>query len=150
MKLEDAVNILQTMKSKNSHGCNCDILNKKCELAIDTIINFCRKIQDRELIPTTKKNTLKAIEIAIIDEFNYNFTKLKIKKRTPRYVLARRLSCYFIRKYTNLTFVEIGLIFKIDHSTVIYYINKVNDFMKFDKNFMTLVSKLDATINEHI
>jgi chromosomal replication initiation ATPase DnaA len=60
-----------------------------------------------------------------------NYFGLDLARKTNKrvYVDARHTACYLLRKYTRLSFSEIGKFFSIDHSTVITAKNKIQDLL---------------------
>jgi chromosomal replication initiator protein len=69
-------------------------------------------------------------------------------KRSSTVSLARQICCYIIKEVTNLSYKSIGLeIGGRDHSTVIYYIDKVKQKMEEDTHTKELITDLIRNLN---
>jgi len=82
------------------------------------------------LVPdvSSKKRVDEIIQI-VCDEYHITIEELKKQNRTKLrdYAHVRRMIFYFLRRYTNMPYSKIGLIFMKDHSTVIAGLNKLDD-----------------------
>jgi len=75
--------------------------------------------------------------------YNINTTDLLSKKRQKKYVFARQVSMYILKDIYDLTFKRIGQIFNgRDHSTVIYSIEQICNYIQTDKTVKDDVDKL--------
>jgi chromosomal replication initiator protein len=64
-------------------------------------------------------------------------------KRSANVSLARQICCYVIKETTNLSYKNIGLeIGGRDHSTVVYYIDKVRQRMEEDERTKEIITDL--------
>lgn len=63
---------------------------------------------------------------------------LKSRSRKSYIVGPRQIAIYLLRKTTSKTLVEIGTIFGMDHSTIIYSIRKSEDLLQTDKAFKVM------------
>ena len=79
-------------------------------------------------------------------EFGVSVNDVKGQCRKRIFTVARQSAIFFIRKYTNKTFMQIAEMFNRDHSSIIYSVNTVNDFMQTDKEYKKQMVKLDAII----
>ena len=55
------------------------------------------------------------------------------KLRNRELVVIRQLIFYFLRKYTKLSYAQIGKIYNKNHATVIYACSLITDLLKNDK-----------------
>ncbi len=88
--------------------------------------------------------------IEIIAKY-YKITKNEIlgKTRRKEIVLARQISMWMIRNLTNLTYKEIGRIFKgKDHTTVMASIEKIDSQMKINETVKNALKSIKEKINE--
>ncbi|MBD5423202.1 MAG: chromosomal replication initiator protein DnaA [Mycoplasma sp.] len=88
--------------------------------------------------------------IEIISRY-YKLSKSDIqgKSRRREIVLARQISMWMIRNITNLTYKEIGKLFKgKDHSTVIASIEKIDYQLKINETVKNALKILKQKINE--
>lgn len=76
----------------------------------------------------------------ILKEIGISKKDFNSKKRNSEIVLARQIACYILREKFIFSYRIIGeIVGNLDHSSVIYSINKVKDFEKYDKiNFIKL------------
>jgi chromosomal replication initiator protein len=66
------------------------------------------------------------IKTIIAEYFNISVTDLGSNKKRRSYSYPRQLAMYLARKYTRLSFKEIGTAFgNKDHSTVIYAVQRI-------------------------
>ena len=83
----------------------------------------------------------------VCDFYGADSNMLDQKTRKREVVLPRQVCMYFIREmFPNLTFENIGFIFKKDHATVMHAIKVMKDLMDTDKAFMVEVDVLRKDI----
>jgi chromosomal replication initiator protein len=105
-----------------------------------------------ELGKTVMKNIIKDIETevgiefiqkSVSEHYGINVDDLKAKTRKKEIVVARQVSMYFCKEFTNHSLKSIGYHFGgRDHSTVIHAITTVNDIMETDSSFRNTVNEL--------
>lgn len=85
----------------------------------------------KEVISETKQEPIKIETIISEVAKTYNITEEDIlsSRKTKNLVLARRVAMYIARQTTNLSFENIGEYFGRDHSTVLYNVNKIEEFI---------------------
>jgi len=72
--------------------------------------------------------------IKIDNTFDVFFPYYKEKNRKRHIVSARHCYFYFLRKYTNMSLIEIASIFEQDHSSIIHALQKVNKMVETEDN----------------
>jgi chromosomal replication initiator protein len=105
-----------------------------------------------ELGKTVMKNIIKDIETevgidfiqkSVSEYYGISIEDLKAKTRKKEIVVARQVSMYFCKEFTNHSLKSIGYHFGgRDHSTVIHAITTVNDIMETDSSFRNSVNEL--------
>lgn len=80
-------------------------------------------------IVVSKPPTVDRIIDAVCEHFGITKKDLIKKDRHRDIVFARQLAIYLIRFEAKLYVVEIGKIFKKDHTTVVYSTNQINDYI---------------------
>ncbi|MDG1278753.1 MAG: chromosomal replication initiator protein DnaA [Algoriphagus sp.] len=105
-----------------------------------------------ELAKTVMKNIIKDIETevgidfiqkSVAEYYGIAIEDLKAKTRKKEIVVARQVSMYFCKEFTNHSLKSIGYHFGgRDHSTVIHAITTVNDIMETDSSFRNAVNEL--------
>ena len=100
----------------------------------------------------SKKLKLKTISKILCNYYGISENDIFIKIRTREVVEKRQLFYYLARKFTLLTFSEIGAYSRklmMDHSTVLYSYTRIGDIIEFDKQFRREVGEIEDKIKEH-
>ena len=86
----------------------------------------------KDIINDTKPEPIKIEKIISEVAHTYNVSESDIlsNRRTAELVLARQVAMYISRETTDLSFKAIGECFGKDHTTVLYNVNKVEEFLK--------------------
>ena len=134
---------------------------RELEGALNKIVAFSR-MEQKELTLDYAKNQLKDfinpeadliidsqyIVSVVADHFNMSVQDILGTKRTAKYTLARHISMYFCREYTNNSLKAIGQYMGgRDHSTVIHGIDKVETEMETDESLRNTISMIRSKIN---
>jgi chromosomal replication initiator protein len=106
--------------------------------ALKNLINS-KNAEDKKVDRTNYNNILDVVS----NYYNINTNDLLSKKRQKKYVFARQIAMYIIKDLYDLTFKKIGQIFNgRDHSTVIYSIEQISNYIQSDKTVKNDVDKL--------
>lgn len=117
-------------------------LNKK---SID--MDLAKVVVDQFVKEGTKEITVDNIKKLVADYFEVPVEKLQGKTRKRDIVIARQLSMYFAKQFTNDSLKVIGNKFGgRDHSTVIYSVRAVQDLMDTDNSFRDTVTELEKQV----
>lgn len=109
------------------------------ELAKEVVAQFVTKV-GREI-------TVESIKELVAKHLDVPLEKLQGKTRKRSIVIARQLSMYLAKNYTNESLKIIGDNFGgRDHSTVIYSVKAVKDLMDTDSLFKSTVSELEKQV----
>jgi len=86
----------------------------------------------RDVINDTQPEPIKIDKIISEVARTYNVSESDIlsNRRTANLVLARQVAMYIARETTDLSFKAIGESFGKDHTTVLYNVNKIEEFLK--------------------
>lgn len=77
-------------------------------------------------------------------KYNCNISK---RTRLANVALARHISCYFIRKYSDLSLLEIAVLTgTTDHTTALHGISKVKKRIASDDSFKERISDLEIEL----
>ncbi len=92
--------------------------------AVQTII--------KDIISDTKPEPIKVEKIIseVAHTFNVSESDILSNRRTADLVLARQVAMYISRETTDLSYKSIGESFGKDHTTVLYNVNKIEEFLK--------------------
>jgi len=86
----------------------------------------------------------------VADYYKLSISDLKGKKRSKNIALARQVAMYIIRETTDYSTTEIGAEFNgRDHTTVMHSCQKIEDLIKFDSLFASVVNRLIQDCKEH-
>lgn len=86
----------------------------------------------RDVINDTKPEPIKIEKIISEVSRTYNVTENDImsNRRTAPLALARQVAMYIARETTDFSYKEIGEAFGKDHTTVLYNVNRIEEFLK--------------------
>ena len=110
-------------------------------------INLAKEIIQKYVTQETKGITVENIAKLVAEHFQVPLDTLSSKTRKRKVVIARQLSMYLAKNYTENSLQNIGNNFGgKDHSTVIYSINTVKDLMDTDTLFKETVAELEKKV----
>lgn len=86
----------------------------------------------KDVINDTQPEPIKIEKIIAEVARTYNVSESDIlsSRRTASLVLARQVSMYIARETTDMSYKQIGESFSKDHSTVLYNVNRIEEFLK--------------------
>lgn len=86
----------------------------------------------RDVINDTRPEPIKIEKIISEVSRTYNVTENDImsNRRTAPLALARQVAMYIARETTDFSYKEIGEAFGKDHTTVLYNVNRIEEFLK--------------------
>ena len=86
----------------------------------------------KSIISDDKPEPIKIDEIIaeVAKTYNVSVTDILSNRRTASLVLARQVAMYIARETTDLSYKSIGESFGKDHTTVLYNVNKIDEFLK--------------------
>ncbi len=117
-----------------------DLMGSK--LDIDTVIRAIRDLINTENIITPDE---------IIEEtakfYGLNPRDIKGTSRTKELNMARQVSMYLIRHFTNLSFKETGTIFSRDHSTAMHAVGKITDMIEQKHPVAEIIKDISANLD---
>lgn len=102
----------------------------------------------KDIISDTVPEPIKVEKIISEVAHTYNVSESDIlsNRRTAELVLARQVAMYIARETTDLSFKAIGESFGKDHTTVLYNVNKIEEFLKDKPYQKELVDDLIANL----
>jgi len=139
---------------------NLDSNVRQLEGAVKIII-ACRELMNEEITVESVKQRLKDLfkgsrdtlptAEKIIEEtakfYKLNPEDIFTRNKMRNTVTARQVAMYLTRSLTNLTFPEIGAIFKRDHSTVMHSVDVVEKRKTEDIDFSNTLKDITTNIN---
>lgn len=82
----------------------------------------------------------------ICDHLFMSKEKIYSKSRKHEIVFARHLVYFFVRRLTQMSLTETGMIFMQDHATVLNGVKRINERLQTDKKTMHLVSTIQLLL----
>ncbi|HMQ05686.1 MAG TPA: chromosomal replication initiator protein DnaA [Saprospiraceae bacterium] len=114
-------------------------------------IDLVKEVVSQFIGQVNKEVTIENIKKLVADHFRLPLDKLHSKTRKREIVIARQLSMYLAKNYTNNSLKSIGKNFgNRDHSTVIYSLQAVKDMMDTDLLFKDTVVELEKKVLMHL
>ena len=111
----------------------------------DLFIGLPRPDQKKVSIPI-KWLTIEKITEKLLPCFQVTENELFSRSRKIFIVDARMIIAYLALKTLNYTTIQLGKIFSVDHSTIVYYRITVNGRMKVDKAYRERVEKAEELL----
>ena len=88
------------------------------------------------------------IQEKVCSYFKIKLHDMNSKSRARKFVFPRQIAMYLVKRYTNLSFSDIGSKFgDKDHSTVIASIRRIENLMAEDINIRHTVESLEKQVN---
>lgn len=110
-------------------------------------LELAREVVQQFVSQVNREITVESIKQIVSDHFDVPLDKLQGKTRKRSIVIARQLSMYLAKNYTNESLKIIGDNFGgRDHSTVIYSVKAVKDLMDTDSFFKNTVVELEKKV----
>ncbi|TXF91687.1 chromosomal replication initiator protein DnaA [Neolewinella aurantiaca] len=133
-QLEGVLNNLVLHKGVLGDGQEIDL-----KLAKEVLKNFVTEI-NKEVTPDVIQRT-------VADYYNLEVENLASATRRRQVVLARQISMFLVKQYTEESLKSIGRMFGgRDHSTVLYSIKTVKDLMETNDEIRKSLSELERKI----
>lgn len=109
----------------------------------------------RDVINDTQPEPVKIEKIIAEVAKTYNVSESDIlsNRRTSALALARQVAMYIARETTNLSYKAIGESFGKDHTTVLYNVNRIENFLKdkpYEKELVEdIIKNLTSDVSEY-
>ena len=109
-------------------------------LAIDALKDYLSK-------SSFTKNNIQKIQQVVAEYYNITVEDLKSKKRKASIAFPRQVAIYLCRTMTDESFPKIGILFGgRDHSTVMHSVDKIDNEIKTNPQFKTIIESLKSKI----
>lgn len=96
--------------------------------------------------PINEEHILDGILDFIVEYFRSSKAVILSKTRKQPYVRYRQIIIYMVRKYTDLSFYNIGRRFNIDHSTAVHSVTAANNYLRTDKIIAKQIVEIDEKL----
>lgn len=117
------------------------VQGKEIDISLAKLVlrNFVNEI-NKEITP-------EVIQRIVAEYFSLEVEKLQSSTRVRQVVIARQISMFLVKEYTDKSLKAIGNMFGgRDHSTVLYSIKTVQDLMETDDEIKKTLEELDRKI----
>lgn len=114
-------------------------------ISAEIYIGLPRHFQ-RHITHPIERLDLRFITDKLLPHFFLTDHELYSKSRLSHIVDARMIIIYLALKTGKYTLKKIGKVFNKDHSTIIYYREKVNDLMSVDKAYKVRVERAEELL----
>ena len=84
----------------------------------------------------------------VANQFGVSVNDIMSASRMRLFTEARHFAIYFIRKYTNKTLEQIGILLNRNHSTILYAIGVAEDLMQTNWDYKQSAEKIENKIKE--
>lgn len=109
-------------------------------LAIDALKDYLSK-------SSFVKNNIQKIQQVVAEYYNITVEDLKSKKRKAEIAFPRQIAIYLCRTLTDESFPKIGIQFGgRDHSTVMHSVDKIENEIKTNPQFKSIIESLKSKI----
>lgn len=106
-------------------------------------------VRIRAYYPMRNYETIEKVAEAVCEETKIDLILMRAKTRQQHVVTARQLVCYFARKLTRMTLMQIGLFLGgRDHTTIIHSSDHIDDLLEAgDPVVCDLVQRIYLRLN---
>ena len=94
-----------------------------------------------------QREFIRSILDQVCEVFEIPVQTLLSRDRTPEVASARQAAMYLVRTYTDLSSVEIGRLFRRDHSTVLAGVRRVKEDAKLKRRADSAMSFAADSLN---
>jgi hypothetical protein len=103
------------------------------------------------LSTVTAQHPWKTVCKVVTERTGISLAYLKGETRVARFVHARQITCWLLRKHTDMSLPTIGQrLGNRDHTTILHACRKVQALRDSDTAFRNLLDELSATISERL
>ena len=104
-------------------------------------------MKGKHYFPTPPHNKPEFIEKLVCDYYGKNTCEIRTNSRHASVVKCRQIIMYLMRKYTNMSVVELGKMFNRHHSIVIHSVDKVKNYILYNEPFRTEMEHFENILN---
>ena len=112
-------------------------------------IDLAERVLSKNIHVEKKQISVESIQETVCKFFNVENKQIHSKSRKREIVLARQVSMYLSKKYTDLSLSRIGdMIGKRDHATVLHALKNINGLMDIDKSFKSSMDEIEEMLRQ--
>jgi chromosomal replication initiator protein len=117
---------------RNLHGALVKLQQYASLTGSEITLDLAKQVLQHSIPEEGQEYTVEMILNAVCKHFNIKIKDLKGISRAKNFSTPRQISMYLIRRYTNLGYREISLIFGKDHSTAVHAHQKIEAEIETD------------------
>ncbi len=117
---------------RNLHGALVKLQQYASLTGSEITLDLAKQVLHNSIPEEGQEYTVEMILNAVSKHFNIKIKDLKGVSRAKIFSLPRQIAMYLIRRYTNLGFREISVIFGKDHSTAVHAHKKIEADLESD------------------
>ena len=123
------------------------VLHKGIEGSAEIDLKLAKQVLKNFVNEINKEVTPDVIQRTVADYYNLEVENLASATRRRQVVLARQISMFLVKEYTDQSLKSIGRMFGgRDHSTVLYSIKTVRDLMETNDEIKKALAELERKI----
>jgi chromosomal replication initiator protein len=123
------------------------VLNKGVLGKEEIDLSLAKQVLKNFVTEINKEVTPEVIQRTVADYYDLDVEKLASATRRRQVVLARQISMFLVKEYTDQSLKAIGRMFGgRDHSTVLYSIKTVKDLMETNDEIKKALGELERKI----
>jgi len=108
---------------------------------------IARDVLKEIIVENTTNVNVERIQSVVADFFGIGSNDMRIRKRTKKVAYPRQIAMFLSREMTKLPLVEIGGLFGgRDHSTIIHACDKIEEDIKKNPHFKSVVENIITKI----
>jgi len=110
-------------------------------------LELCQKALEQHTSNNKKRHlNIKDIKGAVANYFSIKVSEINSKKRSRNISFPRHIAMYLTRQHTSLSYPEIGIDFKRDHSSIIHACSVVKRKMDADSNIKNIIAEIEKSL----
>ncbi len=112
-------------------------------------IDLAERVLSKNIHVEKKQISVESIQETVCKYFNIENKQIHSKSRKREIVLARQVSMYLSKKYTDFSLSRIGdMIGKRDHATVLHALKNINGLLDIDKSFKSNMDEIEELLRQ--
>ena len=117
---------------RNLHGALVSLQQYASLTGSEITLELAKQVLQKSIPEEGQEYTVEMVLQAVCKHFNIKLKDLKGMSRAKIFSTPRQISMYLIRRYANLGYREIGVIFGKDHSTAVHAHQKIEHDIESD------------------
>ncbi len=129
-------------------GVFVSLLAYSTTLNVPMTIDLARQVLSNSIKISKKRITFDTIVETVCSQFSIDKDMLYSKSRKREVADSRQLVMSLAKKYTDMSYTNIGLKLNRNHATVLHACKIIDERLSFDREFGALVSKVENALRQ--